>query len=88
LHKHEKFKKTRAERIKAIEELIIVFREINEVSGQIKIDLPKIKLPEVRRPQEVVEDEPAPKPQVQETDELKKLEAAISQIENRLNDIN
>jgi len=85
LHRHEKFKKTRAERIKAVEELIIIFREINEVAGQLNIDLPKIKLPQSKR---VVPEEPQPeKKDKKDDDELKKLESAIAQIESRLGSI-
>lgn len=91
LHSFEKYKTKRAERIKAMEELIINFRGINEISSQMKIDVPKIKFPafkqniEIKRKKEKVE---VKKEFEHETDEeLKKLEAAISQIENRLEEI-
>jgi len=91
LHKYEKFKKTRADRIRAIEQLILNFREINELASQIKIDMPKIKLPQTKKPKK---DEPAEeivpehkKFAHESEDELKKLEDAISQIESRLGEI-
>jgi hypothetical protein len=91
LHSFEKFKSIRAERIKAMEQLIIQFREINDISSQMKIDMPKIKIPAFKKKLEAKvkkEIEPPKKEFKHETDdELKKLEAAISQIENRLQEI-
>jgi len=96
LHRFEKFKKIRAERVRAVEQLILNFREINELAAQIKIDMPKIKLPKVKEPKKKEEKEDDKKPAEiphdkkyahESDDELKKLEAAISQIEARLGEI-
>jgi len=92
LHKYEKFKKFRADRIRALEELILNFREINELAAQIKVDMPKIKLPKASKAKKDVPEEeiiPEHKKFAHESeDELKKLEDAISQIESRLGEIN
>jgi hypothetical protein len=93
LHSFEKFKTIRAERIKAMEQLIIQFREINDISSQMKIDMPKIKMPafkkklEAKVKKEVEQEKPKKEFKHETDDELKKLEAAISQIENRLEEI-
>jgi hypothetical protein len=96
LQRHEKFKRFRAEKIKAMEELIIHFREINELAAQMKIAMPKIRLPAQKKVLKKAEQSaamptvPVPKkPQFahESEDELKKLESAISQIEARLNEI-
>jgi len=90
LHRYEKFKKLRADRVRAIEELIINFREINEICAQMKVDMPKIKLPQIKKPKkaEAVMPKVTKKPFAHESDdELKKLENAIAQIEQRLGQI-
>jgi len=85
LHRHERFKKMRAERIRAVEDLIGTFREINDLSAQMKIEMPKVKLPKPPKPE--VAESPVKKFEHESDDELKKLEEAISQIENRLTEI-
>jgi hypothetical protein len=96
LQRHEKFKRFRAEKIKAMEELIILFREINEFTAQMKVALPKIRLPAPKKQPKKSEQAttapavPLPKKQQfahESEDELKKLESAIAQIEARLNEI-
>lgn len=88
LHQFEKFKKLRAERIKAMEELILTFKDINDLSAQIKIDMPKIKLPPQKKPEKEPIIPSVKKPNKHESpEELKKLEEAIAQIEDRLNQI-
>ena len=92
LHSFEKFKLIRAEKIKSMEQLIIVFREINDISAQIKIDMPKIKLPAVwksKKDKKKEEEEPEKEKEFkhESEDELAKLENAIAQIENRLQEI-
>jgi len=86
LHRQEKFKKTRAERIKTIEDLIVIFREINDCGAQMKIEMPKVKLPkqlkEEKKPAETIK-----KFSHETNDELQKLEEAISQIESMLTEI-
>lgn len=59
LHRFERFKKTRAEKIRAVEELIVLFRDINDLTAKMKIDMPKVKLPTVSRkkPEEKKEEE-------------------------------
>jgi hypothetical protein len=99
LQRYEKFKRFRAERIRAMEQLIMLFRGINDLAAQLKINMPKIKLPAQKK---VPKKDPAtgkPLPLGKKTlpvqpqftheseDELKKLEAAIAQIEARLNEI-
>ena len=91
LHNFEKYKAKRAEKIKAMEELIILFRQINELSAQMKIDMPKIKLPEYvkKKPAKIEKKaaEPTKEFKHESEDELQKLEAAIAQIEGRLEEI-
>jgi hypothetical protein len=92
LQRYEKFKRFRAEKIKAMEELIIMMREINELAAQLKINMPKIKLPAVKKPTKkemAAAVAVVPKRQFvhESDDELKKLESAIAQIEARLNEI-
>jgi len=91
LHSFEKFKAVRAQKIKAMEELIILFRQINDISAQLKIEMPKIKLPQfaqkaVKKAKEEKK-EPEKEFKHESEDELQKLETAINQIESRLNDI-
>ncbi len=92
LHKFERFKKIRSEKIKSIESLIILFREINELGAQIRLDLPKIKLPAKKKilKQENKKKEVSIQKKEFEHEsetELEKLEGAIAQIESRLNQI-
>jgi hypothetical protein len=88
LRRYEKFKAVRAARMKASSDLAATIREINEISAQMRIEIPKIKVPNVK----VVEEKKArPQPQApppEDQDELRKLEAAIAEIESRLGDIN
>ncbi len=88
LHSFEKFKNIRAEKLKAMEELISLFKEINDISSQVKIEMPKIKLPTLRKfKKEEKKKEVEKKVKKEGDDELAKLESAIQQIESRLNDI-
>lgn len=89
LHRFEKFKRIRAHRIRATEELILLVREVNEISAQIKIDMPKIRLPTAagkaagkKKKEKVVEDV-----KLGSDEELRKLETAIRQIESRLTNL-
>jgi len=83
LRRYEKFKDIRAQRITAAEDLMQTLKDINDLTSQMKIDVPKIKIPEVKIKHEELK-EPV---QVEEHDELHKLEAAIAEIESRLGDI-
>jgi len=51
----------------------------------MKIEMPKVKLPKPPKPE--VAENPVKKFEHESDDELKKLEEAISQIENRLTEI-
>ncbi len=88
LHSFEKFRTIRAEKIKAMEELIVLFKEINDISSQVKIEMPKIKLPTLRKfKKEEKKKEVEKKVKHESDDELAKLESAIQQIESRLSEI-
>ncbi len=83
LHRYEKFKRVRAERIRASEELTSLVKELSELASQIKIDLPKVKLPARKKSGKKEKKESIEEPDKSD-DELHKLEAAIKQIESRL----
>jgi len=87
LHRFEKFKRVRAERIRATEELLSMVSELTELSAQVKIDLPKVKLPAPTKPTKKEEVDAMEHLDRGSEDELKKLEAAIRQIEARLGDM-
>jgi hypothetical protein len=92
LRRYERFKAVRAARMKSASDLANVFKEINEITAQMRIEMPRIKIPNVKIVEEKkVQQKPArPVPvqvQPEEQDELKKLEAAIADIEARLGDM-
>ncbi len=87
LHRFERFKKIRAEKIKAVEELIVLFRDINDLTAKMKIEMPKVKLPPLPKKKAEEKKEEKKEHPGETDDELKKLEAAIAQIEARLNEI-
>ena len=85
LRRFETFKSVRAQRIKTAEDLMFVIREMNEMTMQMKIDIPKMKLPAIKG-QNVAEIR-KPDATSDEHNELKKLESAIAEIEERLSEI-
>ena len=95
LQRYEMFRRLREAKLKMMEELSKQFKEINEITSKMKIDMPKVNF-STSKPVHVVrqaQEKEVSSPEKEsislskDDDELKKLEESIVEIEKKLQQI-
>lgn len=90
MKRYEKFKLIRETKEKSIKHLSDIFKDINDISAELKIDVPdfaKENLQETEPPIATPEQDEKHKEEAPELDDLKKLENSIADIESKLNNL-
>lgn len=90
MKRYEKFKLIRETKEKSIKQLSEIFKDINDISAELKIDVPDFareNLQETEPPIATKEQEEKHDAEEPEIDDLKKLENSIADIESKLNNL-